>query len=1210
MNKIKISLSFKLTTKTMEKLEKIQKNYHNYYENRLRLELEKTPQFGTICKEINKTNYFVAFFPNEKHKFPIKNSHLEVDSNYLKKESFFIFLNSAEEDGAGTIKIEIKLKNIEQIEIKTQTNEEMQTANFGNKVNFQSLPVTKTFYFYFSTPPKIFKKISKNKTITVNENYTESFSKLITKFNYVNHYHVTYEKTNKLGQLSLIKENTMIEHKKNPNLVHTQKASEEVKIEIEDLNDFSSFVRVDSFLSTTIEYTNFFLLNLIMKIKIKFYDENEAEEFISKLKLKNLSKENVINGIVSIPDKTTKEEIDVLIRKKTKIFYLLMLNLHFNLQYAILCLITQKRLNIFSFDIRLLERVSKLSCDEQNMSAFIIETIIKEKTKLSSDCDLLSLFDGYFDNSIKLEVMRMADKEKQNIDTMKSRTIEITPSLILYKPPILEKQNHILRKYTEYKDNFLKINFVDEELNKIFFSSSSMWILINFLKNVMLSGLVVGSRHFEFLSASNSQMKNASFWFFCLEGSRFTEVEQIIKELGDFTKETNIHKNAARRGQCLSTTSLIKKLKPSCIKRIPDYERNGYIFTDGIGMISTNLALECAKAFKLEYASAFQVRLGGIKGILAVNPDITEDEMVLVRPSMIKFDSNDTELGIIRASSFSQGYLNRQIITLLNTLGVPKEIFISMLKKDLAKYDMLINSPNYLVEHRNNLNGIMKKCYFFTAVLNYFTARKMDINKDPFMSSLVLNIGISKIVDLKIKGKIFDKYSAVLIGVIDETNSLEEGEVYVNVNNDQNKNYIIKNHVIVTKNPCLHPGDIRILRCNPNCEKLSHMINVIVFSSKGERPVQNEISGGDLDGDSYFVSWNENLINTIKLKNIPSLEESKNLTQTLKPKEIKMKDIVASYIDYMKNDTVALISNSHAAFADADLVKGAFNEKCLKLSELFLVSIDAPKNGNFVRMKEFYENGLILKQYPDFLDNHSFPSYESPGILGQLYRLINIGDHLEKFEYNEYLFNYLEDYIINEDFISKNCHNYVVPAYHIYNKYQNEIKNLMNLSQVLTETEFFLCENLHDKKRNKQYKQNDFFTEINNLKENYRNLIFNTFNNDINFDVASAFYIVTYLNEKSIKMYYDIFMTNHFKELIQLMVRDKRISESFRNNGKGNGRFHNNNHNREKSNSYKDYMNYLESKKEFKGYFDIISSKRIFSLPWLIKEIRDKLFWK
>ena len=1174
----------------------MERGNHNFHDNKIRIELEKIPQFGTYCREIKNTNFFVPFYPNDKHKIPVKYSHLEVDSNYLKKESFFIFLNSGEDGGAGTIKIEMKLKNIELIDVQTQTN------SVGHHSSDNSNQLVKTFYFYLNTPPKIFKKISKNRTIIVNENYIESFSKLVPNFAFENHYHVQYEKSNKLGQQTSIKENIFVEHKKNSKEMSNRKMSEEITIDVEELNDFSSFIRVDSYLSTTVEYTNFFLLNLIMKIKINFYNEEEASDFIRRLKFGNMLKEH--NGIISIPDKSTKDQIDSLIRKKTKYFYSVMLNLHFNLQYAILCLITQKRLNIFSFDCKLLERLHKLSCEEQNTATFIIEMIIKEKTKINVDCDLLGLFNSYYENSIKLEILSMIEKEKQNIDTMKSRTIEITPSMIYYKPPILEKQNHILRKYVEYKENFLKINFVDEELNKIFFSSTSMWVLINFLQNTMLEGLIVGSRHFEFLSASNSQMKNASFWFFCLEGSRFTEIEQLIKELGDFTKETNIHKNAARRGQCLSTTSFIKKLKPSCIKRTFDVERNGYNFTDGIGMISINLALECAKSFKLDYASAFQVRLGGIKGILAVNPDITEDEMVLVRPSMIKFESADTELGIIRCSTFSQGYLNRQIITLLNTLGVPKEIFINMLKKDLSKYDELINSPNDIAEDRNNSSGILKKCYFFTAVLNHFSMNKIPLNKEPFMSSLLLNIAISRISDLKSKGKILDKYSAVLLGVIDETNSLEEGEVYVNINNDQNNNYVIKNSVIVTKNPCLHPGDIRILRCNPNCEKLSHMINVIVFSSKGRRPVQNEISGGDLDGDSYFVSWNENLLNTIKLKNLPSLEETKNSSQNLKKKEIKMKDIVTSYIDYMRNDTIALISNSHAAFADADLGAGAFSEKCMKLSELFLTSIDAPKTGNFIKLKEFQEKGLILKQYPDFLDSNSYSSYESPGILGQLYRLINIESYLDKFEYNNYVFNYLEDYIINEEFISDNCHFYVLRAYDIYCKYQNEIKNLMNLSQVLHESEFFLCEKLHDKKRNKQFKQNDFFAEINNIRDTYRNIIFNSFEN-VNFDVASAIYVATYLNEKSIKHFHQFFVTNQFKEFIQQLVQDNRISDRFWKFGKNQNFV-----SKEKSFSYDQYMDYIERKKEFKGYSEIINNRRIFSLPWLIKEVRDKLFRK
>ena len=103
---------------------------------------------------------------------------------------------------------------------------------------------------------------------------------------------------------------------------------------------------------------------------------------------------------------------------------------------------------------------------------------------------------------------------------------------------------------------------------------------------------------------------------------------------------------------------------------------------------------------------------------------------------------------------------------------------------------------------------------------------------------LIKTIGIAKIMDLKHKGKIMDNFSANLIGVIDETGILKEGEVYVSLKKDnfyfseinactkkakKSKKYklrnspkIIEGNLIVTKNPCLHPGDVKLLKAvNP-----------------------------------------------------------------------------------------------------------------------------------------------------------------------------------------------------------------------------------------------------------------------------------------------------------------------------------------------------------------------------------------------------------
>ena len=110
---------------------------------------------------------------------------------------------------------------------------------------------------------------------------------------------------------------------------------------------------------------------------------------------------------------------------------------------------------------------------------------------------------------------------------------------------------------------------------------------------------------------------------------------------------------------------------------LPDIKRNGFNFTDGVGYISEELATKIAQNdFRATRASAFQIRIAGAKGVLMVRPGLEGPIQVQLRDSQIKFPSPDLSLNIIRMATFSQGFLNRQIITLLHCLGVPEEYFI------------------------------------------------------------------------------------------------------------------------------------------------------------------------------------------------------------------------------------------------------------------------------------------------------------------------------------------------------------------------------------------------------------------------------------------------------------------------------------------------------------------------------------------------------
>jgi RNA-dependent RNA polymerase len=42
-----------------------------------------------------------------------------------------------------------------------------------------------------------------------------------------------------------------------------------------------------------------------------------------------------------------------------------------------------------------------------------------------------------------------------------------------------------------------------------------------------------------------------------------------------------------------------------------------------------------------------------------------------------------------------------------------------------------------------------------------------------------------------------------------------------------------------------------------------HLTNVVVFSTKGDRPQFNKMSSGDLDGDKYIIIWNKDVLNFV-----------------------------------------------------------------------------------------------------------------------------------------------------------------------------------------------------------------------------------------------------------------------------------------------------------------------------------------------------------
>lgn len=101
------------------------------------------------------------------------------------------------------------------------------------------------------------------------------------------------------------------------------------------------------------------------------------------------------------------------------------------------------------------------------------------------------------------------------------------------------------------------------------------------------------------------------------------------------------------------------------------------------------------------------------------------------------------------------------------------------------------------------------------------------------------------------KCRILIHNSRLLFGVCDHKDVLKPGECFVRVtlNADGRPRTITGANVLIARNPCLHPGDLRKLKAVDKPE-LSHLSDCIVFSTRGPRPAADMMSGGDLDGDT------------------------------------------------------------------------------------------------------------------------------------------------------------------------------------------------------------------------------------------------------------------------------------------------------------------------------------------------------------------------
>ncbi|CZT04968.1 related to RNA-dependent RNA polymerase SAD-1 [Rhynchosporium graminicola] len=726
-------------------------------------------------------------------------------------------------------------------------------------------------------------------------------------------------------------------------------------------------------------------------------------------------------------------------------------NLPWEIRYQLEVCISREYINEYNIDKQFIQKLGNIAAQDQVKARDILEYVANEMgTRLH-------------------EPLRLFDNPKALGHTSKvtiphycaySRKATVTPSTMYLSSPTVETTNRVLRHYSrEHQDGrFLRVQFTDELAEGRINSCADKQRndeLFTRVYRTLYNGIQIGDRRFKFLAFGNSQFRENGAYFFC--ETDHLSCANIRKWMGDFGHIQVVAKYAARLGQCFSTTRAIRSLPSVKIIEIADVENNGFTFTDGVGKIGPYMASMITAELQLctiTAPSAFQFRLGGCKGILIVWPEILQGE-VHIRQSQQKFQATYQGLEIIRCARFSCASLNRQTITILSSLGVADDVFLDMLAEQLANYQTAMSNDDVAV----------------SLLLRYIDDNSMTINlatmirngfmtsRDPFVLSLLHLWRSWSIKMLKEKAKIIVENGAFVLGCVDETKTLrgythpraaygeqlaedELPQIFIQVPDKKDPNHynVIEGICLVGRNPSLHPGDLRVVEA-VNVPALHHLRDVVVFPIQGDRDVPSMCSGGDLDGDDFFIIWDKNL--RPPEWNCEPLNYDAPAAKTLH-RPVEITDLMKFFVRFMKNDALPTIAHAHLANSDF-LPNGVKDPKCLKLAALHSKAVDYVKTGEPAEMPK----DLRARKWPHFMEKKFKPReaiYQSDKILGLLYDKVETVNFTPR--YNEpFDRRILNAYTLDDATLKA--------ARQVKTKYDIHMKRIMAQQEIKTEFEIW-----------------------------------------------------------------------------------------------------------------------------------------------------------
>ncbi|KAA8493586.1 putative RNA-dependent RNA polymerase 1 [Porphyridium purpureum] len=629
--------------------------------------------------------------------------------------------------------------------------------------------------------------------------------------------------------------------------------------------------------------------------------------------------------------------------------------------------------------------------------------------------------------------------------------VEVSPSMFFCRGPVADQSNRMLRKYKEHATDFIRVSFVSEDLEMLHVNSGTDQLAIRRVRRCLFDGLEIFGRKYQFLMYSQSMLKNCSCWF--LDCKSTLNVEEVRRWMGDDSNIGHPGKQAARLGLCLSATFPSINLDRSEYLLEDDKlsDNGSYEMTNGCGLISPAAAHDIWRVLveqkvmtKQSYCpSAFQIRYGGYKGMLVVSDRVPLGKKVVFRKSMRKISADERVLEICEWSRFRPAFLNRQIVIEINALGVSDATLEKKQQQYVEDIVRIVDQPACAINLLwSGGTGAVRDWELCLAMLLHVG---FPLDSDRFLYQTLFDIVRWNLQLIRKKNRIHVRDGTLLFGVADPTETLVGDEVLVQYrtlrsgSQTEYEDHVLEGAVTVTRNPCMYPGDVRVLRAvRPSNDALAALKDVIVFPVIGSYPCAKMMGNGDMDGDLFSIYFDRDLIPTNGAD--PLMYEKQD---PMEPPDWTEDGYQHFFIEHMLHNTIGQISNAAIVHADKN---GAWSQECMILANMANNALNYQKSGIRVQLPDT----LRVKVYPDFMEKFDRPAYRSEKVCGKLYR--KIVDYHNAFERR------IQDPVPfqrNRMLLWDGYEEYILQANKIKHMYDIDLEQLMNQYGVRSESQFF-----------------------------------------------------------------------------------------------------------------------------------------------------------